>query len=55
MPELEQIRATLARLPEPVALLESLFARAKGYDPRRCFETTAGQVRVMAARRSADS
>ena len=28
MPDLEQIRATLARLSDPIALLESLFARA---------------------------
>lgn len=28
MPEVEQIRAALARLPDPVALLESLFARS---------------------------
>jgi release factor glutamine methyltransferase len=35
--------------------IESLFARAKGYDPRRTFTNAGGAVRVIAARLSTTS
>jgi signal transduction histidine kinase len=36
MPELERIRSTLARIAEPVALLESLFGSAPAADLEPC-------------------